>query len=57
MNDGYDLFEALFSSENGKEIEETYNKIFGETPEIASKEEQEFDELLIRMHKHKQKDE
>lgn len=57
MDDGYDLFKALFSSENGKEIEETYNKIFGETPEIASKEEQEFDELLIRMHKHKQKDE
>ena len=44
MNDGYDLFEALFSSENGKEIEETYNKIFVETPENASKEEQEFDE-------------
>lgn len=49
--------EELFDHITGSEIEETYKNIFGELPEVASQEEQDFEELLLKMHKHRRENE
>lgn len=48
------LFEDIFK--DCEELTETYKDIFGEVPQVASQKEQEVEELLLKMHKHRREE-